>query len=314
LWQRDPALIAHPLTDNALAGVRKDDSVLIVGTGLTGADLVASLDARRHRGGIVMISRRGLRSRGHAPQAFPPEGDFVSNPARTATRLVADIRRAVQVAESNGRSWHPVFDTLRTYGGDIWRALDPEARRRVVRHLRPFWDVHRFRAAPQIDAVLDRKLADGSLEILKARLGEVAREGGPFRVELRNVRNGTTEARLFDRVIVATGPAHGDVLRAQPFLRCLAAEGIVGLDHTGLGIQTSRAARAVDSGGHAVASLFIAGPLARGTFGELMGLPQVSHYALFVAEEIAAALRREPRPRGRLRDLEVIATDDAVPR
>jgi uncharacterized NAD(P)/FAD-binding protein YdhS len=295
-WQGDSALIAHPLTDNALAGVRKADSVLIVGTGLTSADLVASLDARRHSGGIVMISRRGLRARGHPPQAFPPEGDFVSNPARTATRLVADIRRAVKVAESSGRSWHPVFDALRTNGGDVWRALDAEARRRVVRHLRPFWDVHRFRVAPQIDAVLDRKLADGSLEILKARLGEVAREGGTFRIDLRNVRKGTTEARLFDRIIVATGPAHGDVLRAQPFLRCLAAEGIVSLDNTGLGIQTSRAARAVDSSGQAVASLFIAGPLARGTFGELMGLPQVSNYALFVAEEIAAALRREPGP------------------
>jgi len=296
-WRGDRALVANPLADDALAEIGADDRVLIVGTGLTSADLVASLDARGHRGHIAMISRRGLRSRGHAPQAFPPEGDFVSKPARAATRLVADIRRAVRDAKAAGRSWHPVFDALRAQGRDIWTALDLDARRRLVRHLRPFWDVHRFRAAPQIDAVLDRKLADGSMEIRRARLGEVAREGSVFRVELRDRRKGTSETRAFDKIIVATGPAHGDVLRTQPFLSRLAGAGVVGHDDAGLGLRTSRDARAIDSRGEVSPTLFIAGPLARGTFGELMGLPQVSEYALFVAKEMVAALHRQTRSR-----------------
>ena len=190
-----------------------------------------------------------------------------------------------------------MFDALRAQGRDIWTALDLDARRRLVRHLRPFWDVHRFRAAPQIDAVLDRKLADGSMEIRRARLGEVAREGSVFRVELRDRRKGTSETRAFDKIIVATGPAHGDVLRTQPFLSRLAGAGVVGLDDAGLGLRTSRDARAIDSRGEVSPTLFIAGPLARGTFGELMGLPQVSEYALFVAKEMVAALHRQTRSR-----------------
>ena len=153
----DRRLVADPLADGALDRVSETARVLVVGSGLTAADIIAALDARGHRGRIVMISRRGLRSLGHPPRPFPPEGDFIGEPARSATELLVSVRRAVRRATSAGRTWHPVFDALRAQGEGIWRALTPEARRRIVRHLRPFWDIHRFRVAPQIDGRLGTK-------------------------------------------------------------------------------------------------------------------------------------------------------------
>ena len=100
--------------------------------------------------------------------------------------------------------------------------------------------------------------------------------------------------RRFERVIIATGPAHGDILRAQPYLRELAEAGLVALDQTGLGLRTSRQGRAIGLTGQPEPTLFVAGPLARGTFGELMGLPQVSTYARFIADELLAELSRAP--------------------
>ena len=88
-------------------------------------------------------------------------------------------------------------------------------------------------------------------------------------------------------MLVATGPAHGDVLEAQSYLKALAQKGFVALDATGLGLMTSRTGRAIGASGQAEPTLFVAGPLARGTFGELMGLPQVSFYAEFIAEKVA---------------------------
>lgn len=286
----DARLVEDGLAAEALDRIQPRDRVLIVGNGLTAADIVASLDARGHTGGVTMISRRGLRSRGHPQQPYPPEGDFVAKPARSATQLVAAIRLAVRNAVAEGRSWHPVLDAVRSQGGAIWAALEPDARRRVVRHLRPFWDVHRFRAAPQIDAVLDRKLADGSLELRKAGLGQVERAEDGFVVELLDRRRGSAQSSRFDRIVVATGPAHGDILRAQPYLSELAGAGAVALDATGLGLKTALDGHAVGTTGDADPTLFIAGPLARGTFGELMGLPQVSEYALFIARRLVAAL------------------------
>ncbi len=99
-----------------------------------------------------------------------------------------------------------MLDGVRAQGQQIWNALEPESRRRIARHLRPIWDVHRFRAAPQIEAILERKLADGSRELLRARLGGADRVEGGFAVELLDRRRGVAIPRRVERVIVATGP------------------------------------------------------------------------------------------------------------
>jgi uncharacterized NAD(P)/FAD-binding protein YdhS len=293
-FRGDPRLIEDGLADDALDAVEADDRVMIVGSGLTAVDIVSSLDGRGHRGRITMVSRRGLRPRGHPTQAFPVEGDFVSSPAHSATQLVANVRRAVRHATVEGRTWHSVLDGVRAQGDQIWNALDPAARRRIVRHLRPFWDAHRFRAAPQIEAVLERKLINGSLELLRARFSGADRVEGGFALELLDRRRGAAIPRRFERVIIATGPAHGDILRAQPYLRELAEAGLVALDATGLGLRTSRQGRAIGLSGQPEPTLFVAGPLARGTFGELMGLPQVATYARFIADELLAELSGAP--------------------
>ncbi len=75
---------------------------------------------------------------------------------------------------------------------------------------------------------------------------------------------------------MTTGPAHGSILQSQPFLANLEAEGLLTLCDTGLGIACDTRSVAISTKGKAVEGLFIAGPLARGTFGELMGLPQVT--------------------------------------
>jgi uncharacterized NAD(P)/FAD-binding protein YdhS len=291
-FRDDARLVADPLVDDVVKDIGADERVLIVGAGLTSADLVAALDAKRHRGPITMISRRGLRARGRALQSPAPEGDFLHPPARTASALLRRVRTAISAAEQAGRTWQTVIEGVRNQGQEIWRELDPEARQRIVKHLRPFWDVHRFRAAPQIEAILDAKLKDGTLALKRARLGAVVREPQSFAVELRDTRARASQTSEFDRILVAIGPTHSDILRSQSFLSELAAAGRLALDATQLGLSASREGRAIAADGRADPTLFIAGPLARGTFGELMGLPQVSAYAQFVAAEVEAALSR----------------------
>jgi uncharacterized NAD(P)/FAD-binding protein YdhS len=285
----DPRLIRDPSAAGALAAVAPDARVLIVGTGLTMADVAASLDACGHVGQITALSRRGLLSRGHPRESSPPFGSFVDR-HYTALSLLRHVRATIAVAAEQGLSWHPVIDAIRGQAQAFWPALAIAEKRRIVRHLRPFWDVHRFRIAPQVEEVLRRRKAEGTLAVFAASLRTASAGPDAIEVEFKRRGSNTAERGAYDAVVVTTGPAHLRAIATQPHLASLASAGLIRGDDAGLGIACDRQGRALDEHGRAVPDLFIAGPLARGTFGELMGLPQVSDYALFIAAQVEASL------------------------
>ncbi|KQO83901.1 FAD/NAD(P)-binding protein [Rhizobium sp. Leaf262] len=285
-----PKLIADVTISDALDPVAQDDRVLILGNGLTAADVVATLERRGHKGVITSISRRGLRSRGHARITQEPFGDFSSHSSSRASDLLHAIRRAVREAEAQGLSWHAVLDAVRGQAFSIWRALPVKERRRIVRLARPFWDAHRFRIAPQVEDALDRAIAADRLTLRAARLAQVTSQENGFHVTLSPRGASGTEEHVFDAIVVTTGPAHQHILQSQPFLAGLADAGHLQACETGLGIACDLQSHALGKDGLPIGNLFIAGPLARGTFGELMGLPQVTEHAVFVAQQVANAV------------------------
>ncbi|WP_436247610.1 FAD/NAD(P)-binding protein [Mesorhizobium amorphae] len=258
-------LVANPYDLERLEAIGRDDHVLVVGTGLTSADVIATLDRNGHRGPITALSRHGYRSRGHAAKQADPIGDFSSLPSRSATTLLRRIRSASEAAASQGESWHPVLDAVRRQGQIIWQALPLAEQRRVVRHLRALWDVHRFRVAPQIAAVLDRRIAEGTLAYRAASIAGAEQVDGRVRVTLRPRRQHTQTTEAFDKVVVTTGPAHADIFRTNTAIAALGRMGLVRLDPIGLGLDADAHGRAVGTSGRPTDSIFVRGPLARGS-------------------------------------------------
>ncbi|MBB2200937.1 FAD/NAD(P)-binding protein [Gluconacetobacter tumulisoli] len=278
--------IADPWAVGALDAIGTDDRVLIVGTGLSMADVVSTLDAAGHRGPITALSRRGQRSHGDLSDNATAWGDFSTGAEGSARGLLRRVRRTLR--DNPDQPWQTIFNALRRQAGPIWAALNPAEQRRLVRHLRPFWDVRRFRIAPQAERVLDRRIAAGMLRIEAGRLTGAARRAGSFDVAIRP--RGEAERRMtVDAIVTTTGPDHARILSSQPFLADLARQGYLERDPAGLGLHTDRAGHAVSSG-RAHPTLLVAGPLSRGTFGELMGLPEVTVNAQMVAATIREAV------------------------
>ena len=172
--------------------------------------------------------------------------------------------------------------------------MDDRQRRVLLRHLKPYWEVHRYRVAPQVGAVIERRRREGRLEIVAAALGDVAAEAQTMRCELRlRGRGGAPGGTRWveaQALVVTTGPAHGGILATNPALRSLASAGLVQADEHGLGVLADLDHRAIARSGVAADTLLVAGPLARATFGELMGLPQVTRDAEAVAAGVLKML------------------------
>lgn len=286
-------LIVDPWAVGALEAIGPEDRVLVVGTGLSMADVVASLDAGGHRGEIVALSRRGQVSQADLSDVTDAWGDFSTDPAVTARGVLRRVRWALRADPE--RPWQTVFNAVRRQAGAIWAALPVVERRRLVRHVRPFWDTRRFRIAPQVERVLHRRIAEGTLHVLAGRIDDAARQGEGFAVTLRR-RGGGQEVASFDAVVTTTGPDHARILSSQPFLAGLARQGLLRADPVGLGVETDREGHALSVDGVAEASLFVAGPLSRGTFGELMGLPEVTANAEMIAGTILWVGRTDDEP------------------
>lgn len=287
----DPRLVADPSEPEAIMdAARNAQRVLVLGTGLTSADVIASLDRQGFRGDILALSRRGLRSRGHATGYPDSPADFATDPPRTALELLRRVRGAVARDAQAGLPWQATLDRVRLDGPAIWAALPPPQRARLVRRLRVWWDVHRFRIAPQVEDVLDRLVADDRLRIRAGRIRHAIADPAGIIVTW-SPRRQPSRSEVFDRVILTTGPAHHQVLARSPLLSSARQAGLLDADQLGLGLLVADGCRAVGASGDPVPGLWVAGPLARGHVGELMGIPEVTAHAEQVAERLAADLR-----------------------
>jgi uncharacterized NAD(P)/FAD-binding protein YdhS len=161
-------LVADPWDTARLDAIDRGAAVLVVGTGLTACDVVASLHARAHVGPITLVSRRGLLPRARTERPVTTFGAFDTRPETTALGLLRRVRRAVAEADAQDRPWEDVVAALREQARTVWNTLPVPQRRRLLRHLRPFWDVHRFQCAPQIDALLRRERDAGRVAVIAA--------------------------------------------------------------------------------------------------------------------------------------------------
>ena len=287
---RHPGYIANPWAEAAFASIRSRDSVLVVGTGLTMADVIASLDRQGHEGPVTAISRRGLLAR--------PQGLFLSDiaflddepaPASALALLRLTRRRVRELGPAIG--WQPIMDALRFQLQQIWTALPPREQHRAVRRLLPFWEVHRFRVAPQIHDLLNREIGRHRLTVETAGLNSLEVRDRRLAATIRP-RSGAPETRRYDHVVLCTGP--GRRLKADPLLKGLIERGLARPDAISLGIAVDSESRVLPSEGRAHADFWALGPITRGSFGEMTGAPDIIRHIMRIAPLLVRAADAAP--------------------
>jgi uncharacterized NAD(P)/FAD-binding protein YdhS len=195
---------ADPWAADTLTELDPAAPVLLIGTGLTMVDTVVSLLDQGHAGPIIALSRRGLVPRRHAPaKGLPLLGRAVPT---TITALLHFMREEVARAEREGGDWRSVVDGLRPALQDIWQRMDAPNRARFVRHLRPWWDVHRHRMPGVVADRIERAQASGQLYVGAARIRGYRIADGAVEVTVRPRSADAPHAYRVARVINCSGP------------------------------------------------------------------------------------------------------------
>ena len=281
----DPAALGEIWVDDpwagGLEGLGQKDVVLLIGTGLTAVDVALTLDATGFRGRIVAFSRRGLAPRVHGlrePMVAVRE-DLVPT--------CVDMLRRVRI-RSDEVGWRSAVQELRTVTQWLWDKADMKERRRFLRHLRPWWDVHRHKLAPAVGATIETMRAEARLAVAGGRLLSAEPVEGGAEVSFRIRGSDAVESLRVARIVNCTGP-DCDIARAgEPLLDALLERGLIRQDALRVGLDVDADCRAIDMNGLASASLSAIGPVTRGTFWESVAVPDIRVQAARVAARLTA--------------------------
>jgi len=164
-------------------------------------------------------------------------------------------------------------------------------RAKIVCRLRAYWDVHRFRMAPQVARHMEQGRREGWLHILAGRTERIGCDGGRFAVHWLP-RGGGSRISAADAIVNCTGP-DSDIGRSElGGVRALVERACIGPDPLRIGIDVDAEGRVLDRDGRSHARLWAAGPLARSMVGEATGVPEASQHARIVAKALASAIAR----------------------
>jgi uncharacterized NAD(P)/FAD-binding protein YdhS len=280
------AYVEDPWVSGVLDGSRGEETVLLLGTGLTMVDVALALTADRDGPRLLAISRRGLLPRAHH-RTLTRLAPFELPGADGLDAIFATVSAELRRASASGREWRDVIDSARTPTPAAWRALPLADKRRFLTEVNRYWDVHRFRTAPdvaeKIGALVDRaRLQVGAGEILAV---EPYRRGARVRVRRQA---GDVDLIAVDRVINCTGAGTDITKSPPPLLRSLFEEGLARSDSLGLGLDVAPSGMAIAADGREDPRLHVVGALRRGVEWEAIGVTEIRDHAAAVASILTA--------------------------
>ena len=285
-FRRSPRYSNSPWDPHTLHHLSGDEDILILGSGLTGLDLLVSLNKIKPRGTVHVISRRGLFPQPHQKGTPQPE-QFRERPLPYTIRgLTRFVREEVRKAVAEGIDWRVIVDALRPYIQNLWKSLNIEERRRFMRHLRPFWESHRHRVAPPVLAVKDQMVEQGRVRVHRGRITKIAQTQEGFEVNF--VERATQEEKKLGVafIINCTGPECNYYKLKDPLVVNLLARGLIHPDPLFLGLAVAPNGALLNYSGQPSKSIFTLGSPQKGVLFETTAVPELRVQTQKLAEEL----------------------------
>ena len=291
----DGRIVLDPWAPGALdaLGARRPDSVLVIGSGLTGVDVALHLIARGAT--VTLLSRHGALPRRFRVTGAPAEVPHLD--ALDADASLEQLRDALAAdlaqARDAGADWRQVIDAIRPRTARLWRSLGWEDQRRFLREDLRQWEVLRHRMPPTIADAIYAAIDDGHLVIEAGEVADVSlrRKG----VELVVTTGDGSVRRRGDAVVVAAGSAWDRrSLHGSPLWANLLDADIASPHPCGVGVRLTPDGHLLDAAGGTVANIVCIGSIRQGEEWETTAIPEIRSQAAAIATLLADGAVEQP--------------------
>jgi uncharacterized NAD(P)/FAD-binding protein YdhS len=283
--------ISNPWDVSALDHVPRDKQILILGTGLTAIDALFKLTSTGHKN-ITLMSRKGLLPHPHRATPKPPSKNsfphFLDVKNLTVRYAIKALRESIRSRCRDGEDWRDAINELRPYTPEIWSKFSTTEKKRFLRHVVGFWDIHRHRLSPVAYNRLEKLIATEQATILAGRLVDVTQQRNKS-IAIIQPRGGAENKQLsIGTIINCTGP-NSDVGKVtSPLIQQLLSEGLIASDELGLGILINDQYEVINANNKSVAGLHYVGPLLKSKYWEAIAVPELRRHSQQVADFILA--------------------------
>ncbi|MFM6190124.1 FAD/NAD(P)-binding protein [Planktothrix sp.] len=262
------------------------DPILLIGTGLTAIDVIASLKEQEYQGKIYLVSRHGLLPQSHEKiEPFPPflTPEFFP---KTTRELVSRIREEIKIATEKGYNWRAVIDALRGDTPLIWNHLSPQEQSRFLRHVQAYWDVCRHRVSPLIYQEIQDLLNQQQVMVYAGRILQFSENPDSVEVLIRQRHNQELLSLKVSFVINCTS-SWGDYQKLQhPLIVNLFQVGLIRSDPLNLGLDVVKNGALIDQEGTISQQLYTLGSPCKGCRWETTAVREIREQAEDLATEL----------------------------
>ena len=277
-----------------------DGDLLLIGTGLTMVDKALELTHNGFNGTIYAVSRHGLLPRAHSKSSVPAFAQTELN-----GELYGDLLQLFRAVKESIRSgsfeqlfdnastvkmevsdWRQVIDSLRPHSQALWASLSDKQKKRFLRHIRTYWDVHRHRMAPEIADEIEKLTQSGRLQIIAGRLYSVNETKEALIATIMPRGGGQPQQLKVVRMLNCSGFSPDFRRSRSPLAQSLLTRGIVHPHPTGLGISVRTDGAVLDANQKPSKVIFTLGTSTLGLRGETVAVPELRVQARDLAKTL----------------------------
>jgi uncharacterized NAD(P)/FAD-binding protein YdhS len=293
---RHPRYVENPWKDWESRLPDRNETAVLLGTGLTMADVFLTLKSQGWQGPIVAVSRHGLlplsHFRGIEYADFPPS-DVA---ALRLSELVSLVEDHCARLTSRGANSAIIVDKFRPHTQHIWQNLSLAEKREFCDRHSARWNVIRHRVAQQVHEQISAAVESGVLKIVKGKIRDLkpVEQGVGVGVVIDEAEGG--QRTITGGVVInCTGPQVSLSATAMPLMRNLLRRGAARVDAMDMGLNVTADFAAVNGNGDRSPFLFALGPLLKGTLWETTAVPELRSQTFRLAQTLLDELWSEGR-------------------